>query len=454
MTTNNINQLIKTTIESGRLYPRPQEKCDICDEKIILCWSNKISPYWRHYKMSNTNNNHKPNNESLNHKLAKNILIEQFSQQKRIIFNHHCDGTTINIPDDAKIFKPEVRFEDCIFDIGCFNDKDELIFGIEIWYTHKTGNIYNRNKIKWVEVKANDVLNCFDNNNLAQVVNLSDYSTQMCCSRPLNLCTNLELAEKLNYLFNYTKTKECDSRQIFHVINYRLDYGIYYLKWKWNFTGDYKNHQGTKKIWDEFLKRKKCMYCSKKWDTQIYKPYCKECFDNIQNKKLKVNINEEINFTKEEREELKNSLLWLQNFKNKWKSTDLCEICKNNFNPKDIKLLKYRALNCHDKKVLQHTKIDKIKKRICAICFDNECIKRNIKINFRDKSIISQDNINCNVLENCGSSYKFSEDECDRIKIGKNSGCDYNTYQNAIMTYKFEDSEEDSDGENSEGNRA
>jgi hypothetical protein len=64
-------EIIKNVIESGRLYPRPRDKCDVCDDEIVLCWGNSVSPYWRH--LTNAHNDHSPASESFNHKFAKTI---------------------------------------------------------------------------------------------------------------------------------------------------------------------------------------------------------------------------------------------------------------------------------------------------------------------------------------------------------------------------------------------
>jgi len=49
------DEIIDSVIESGRLYPRPRDKCDICNIEIVLCWGHVRSPYWRH--LTNTSHN-------------------------------------------------------------------------------------------------------------------------------------------------------------------------------------------------------------------------------------------------------------------------------------------------------------------------------------------------------------------------------------------------------------
>lgn len=79
--TQNINALVEKTIKSGRLYPRPCDKCDICQNKIILCWDQTMSPYWRH--STKVEHDHKPNSESFNHLFAKKILMEYLNDGKK-----------------------------------------------------------------------------------------------------------------------------------------------------------------------------------------------------------------------------------------------------------------------------------------------------------------------------------------------------------------------------------
>ena len=58
-----------------------------------------------------------------------------------------------------------------------------------------------------------------------------------------------------------------------------------------------------KNLWNEFLSRKKCMCCEKRWQTQYYKPYCLSCFKKEKNDELYKTIrvyvsNEERTFIK------------------------------------------------------------------------------------------------------------------------------------------------------------
>jgi hypothetical protein len=48
-----------------------------------------------------------------------------------------------------------------------------------------------------------------------------------------------------------------------------------------------KSYMAMKKnLWNEFLRRKKCMCCEKKCDTKYFKPYCLKCYKKEQNDEL------------------------------------------------------------------------------------------------------------------------------------------------------------------------
>src|SRR5205085_2312178 len=108
--------------------------------------------------------------------------------------------------------------------------------------------------------------------------------------------------------------------------------------------------------WKEFIKRKKCLYCSKKYEATKHNPYCDKCTGNFVEYKLNINMCEEIYISDEGIKTLEENLSWLSEFKNKYKSTDLCTICGSNYDAKAANLKKFINKNSFLKYVLQHTK--------------------------------------------------------------------------------------------------
>jgi hypothetical protein len=134
------DEIILNVIENGKLYARPKVKCDVCNDEIVLCWKNVKLPYLRH--LTNTHNDHSPNCESFNYKFAKNILIKYLNDNNnKCNFIHNCNNNVINIPNTTIIFKSEISYKNCKFDIGGFDENNKLVFGIEIYHTYKTENI-------------------------------------------------------------------------------------------------------------------------------------------------------------------------------------------------------------------------------------------------------------------------------------------------------------------------
>jgi len=286
------NEIIKNVIENGRLYPRPSDKCDICNEDIILCWGNIVTSYWRH--LINTHHDHSPNTESFNHKFAKNILTKYLNNKNRCSFIHICDDTIINIPKNVIIFQLEVPYNNCRFDIGGFDKDNNLIFGIEIYYTHKTTNTKSRNDIEWVEIKANDVIDNLDRENISNDIIITDHSEKECChKRFIEKLSLLQIATNLNYLTkNNPYNKEITKLLI--ALN-----GFYYVKIMWYLYGNscecnnsycdtcnnLKNKQHANELWAEFLSRKQCLSCGQDHHTTQQKPFCYGCYIKIKNGK-------------------------------------------------------------------------------------------------------------------------------------------------------------------------
>lgn len=368
---NNKNKkdIVIDTINSGRLYPRPKDKCDLCTNDIILCWGKTINPYWRHLTKFSAND-HSPNSESFNHKFSKEILIKHLSTNRKIKFFHNCKQEFINIPQVAVSFQSEVKYKDCIFDVGCLDANNNLVFGIEVYHTHKTSNTKTRNDIEWVEVKSNDVLNLLDSVNLPNEIQLNDCRERLCCAMNFNEWDMESIAKGLDYIVEYT---ECEALNMVSVAMH----GYYEIKRYWVLEEN-TSYSINKKLWLEFLGRKKCMSCSKSCDTKIYKPFCLKCFKKYNNDELEIE-SIEIAYIVQMKNKLRKRFEWLDNIED-GEGHIVCKICEGKICATDEKYSKYFKQGSNF--VNQYTLWFGYKKKcICTVCLDELCVKLRISFN-------------------------------------------------------------------------
>lgn len=364
---SNNKQIVQDTITQGRLYPRPQDKCNQCDQSVILCWGEKIIPYWRHVAQTNSTRNHKPDGESLCHKHAKEKLITFLTQKKTVLFSHKCNQKITQIPPNAVTFKPEVKYKNCVFDIGCLDSDNKLLFGIEIYHTHKTSNVKFRNEIGWCEVKADQVLNLLDSNIMPKELLLVDHSNQPCCVEDFKSCSLVDLSKKLGY---YNERTDINVLKIISIVTR----GYYKVSKCWDFSRN-KNYRYNRALWDEFISRGKCMYCKKDCNTSMYRPLCRNCWKK--EKGGKFEDKEEILFVdKNTISNLKRQLSWINGINGSGNHFTLCDFCQgatsgvNNDTYKDY----YNGGNY----VPQYLLWFDDKKRICTVCLDEQFKERGI----------------------------------------------------------------------------
>jgi hypothetical protein len=155
-------------IKDNRIYPRPRAKCDGCGNDIHFCCGDKIKPYWAH--LSNTNNKcGNPSSESASHKIAKEILIYYYEKNNIVNYKIKCNNCK-----NSKLYMTNI--EDCTYfkkeysdikirkwDIAAISKNNNIIYGIEIYTTHKA-EVLNRNDIIWFEVSSEDVINAISYN--------------------------------------------------------------------------------------------------------------------------------------------------------------------------------------------------------------------------------------------------------------------------------------------------
>ena len=262
---------------------KPQKKCPLCGKPIILCWGPFIKPYWRH-KSSIVNQTCKCDlngeGESDTHLHAKKLLITYLQSGGTCIFTHMCRNNkikryTISSTRATKSFETEVSYKNCRFDIGGFNDKGELCFGIEIRYKHATDNIINRNDIHWVEVGAIDVISWLDHKFPPDQIDLSD--DKICPGCDIKNFQLKQFALEMNYLIETEDIPEVKYLQI----KQKGCYNIYQVYGKKSFPSP--DHL---KLWATFESRKKCICCYVTHEVTNNNPYCNNCYKNKTNIKI------------------------------------------------------------------------------------------------------------------------------------------------------------------------
>lgn len=275
-----LRSLVREHEESGRPYPRPRSTCDDCQGEIVLRYGDKVRPHWAHLKGSNRTDSHKPNGESGEHKLAKDLLVSYLSNGGKCRFVHACDDSILRIPEIVVKFEQEVKFLKSQFDVAGLNAQGEAIFDIEVLFTHKTTNVSDRNTICWVEVDACDVIEKLDKEPQPASIVLRDEGTKPCCNHlvakglsKLDIKISRILAERLCY------------RRVTNVVIYRYWQamkGKAFWGIRWSTEGKTCNCRRKSCLicsaWVELLKFQQCLMCLKHHETKYCRPYCKKCY--------------------------------------------------------------------------------------------------------------------------------------------------------------------------------
>lgn len=140
-----------------------------------------------------------------------------------------------------------------------------------------------------------------------------------------------------------------------------------------------KDYSQNKKLWDEFLSRKKCLACGKRCETDVYRPLCLKCFKKEKNDGLEIE-NNKISIDENLKNNLRRQLKWLDEIEGNSHQHAQCKFCKgktdgaNNDTYSDY-------YDDGSNYVKQYTWWYGDNKRICTVCLDEECKKRGIDIN-------------------------------------------------------------------------
>lgn len=228
--------------KTDRPYPRPTYECTDCSGTLILCYGDQINPYVRHKtKNKNINSNGcSANLESCIHKYAKKLLCIYLNRKiisKNVIYNDRCYCKSINnieqYMDLTLDYKEEVTYKNIRFDIAGINKNNEIKFGIEIYYKHKTINIDDRNDIPWIEIDAYEIIKFLDVNNVPLKLILNNIRTsvikcdnKICMpNRDLSREVLYKYIQNKNNIIIYTNNCHCKSYNIIDIyVNMKLKF--------------------------------------------------------------------------------------------------------------------------------------------------------------------------------------------------------------------------------------
>lgn len=351
-------------------YPRPTDICDNCQGIIILCWGEKVKPYWRHKSTTNSNCN-LGKGESYTHKLAKRLIREFLQNGGRINIISNCENCgqgekeycSLDVREEMKYVAPNGKSS--VFDVGC------SMFGIEIYYKHRTTNIEGRDGIDWFEVKADDVMSSLDIKEVPPIINLVNI-------RQCQIC----IENKIPYAITEFPTKDCSSekdrfsqKQILRFDKERLRYselsfddiaerlGILVIDRKIYATESRKMvdlalrgkctesiYQWStelhsmrtsreteyikkldKKLWYEVKRRGRCLKCENT-DSNVgyYKPFCKQCYRETKDEKYEDEEHTQT-ISYDEKMLLRGKFRWLDKLPGGSTISTPCHLCRKSY---------------------------------------------------------------------------------------------------------------------------
>ena len=221
--------------------------CRLCGDNLIINTS-----------IQHANNRNCPlQNESLEHKYAK-ILLIKFMYEQSVTFFYKCNNCDkkfiFNYPLHA-VHLEEVKKDNCIFDIASIKN-GQILFAIEVWHTHKS-NVNNRHNYNWIEVLAEDVI--LQKNKQHKNIPIHNFK----CSCLIKTAKKLKFYVKSSFYSTYLD-KKLD----------KILKGYYYKSnYIWVLNGLL---QGS--TWNKFKNKKICLKCGVKHNNNIF---CSTCFLDI-----------------------------------------------------------------------------------------------------------------------------------------------------------------------------
>lgn len=275
------HQLACEHYEKGRLHPRPTGLCTKCNGKIILCYGDIKKPHWKHAHDTNTSITHTPSGgESLAHLYAKRFLQNYLQDGHNCTFIHYSTNERIIIPhkNTPITFQLEYPYKNSIWDLVCITN-DTIFLGIEIWNTHPTANIQDRNDIDWVEVKADDVIKLLDKDTLPSSITLKNYREQALKSTPsgtsiLSILSSIPTLRQLAIQLNFYKEIPRYDLQTSQIMIARSN-GCTHTSTYWYESKPDIPSREWKRIFNKIIEREQCICCdSKITDDDLYCAIC------------------------------------------------------------------------------------------------------------------------------------------------------------------------------------
>ena len=325
--------IVKEHQKKDRAYPRPIIDCPECMKKARICWGEKLKPHLRHIDETKC----KPKPESWTHQEAKRYLCKFLNEGGICTFIRNCCGKEKIIELPPKLsYEEEVRFENSRLDIGGKNVDEQIICNIEIFCTHKTDNFEDRDKILWVEVDGNEVIDELDVKETPVKITLQDLSNAKCCRERLILKeiekSKIELLRSMD-LFDEEKREDIAVRLGYFQKNemseakfiQKLAYDGISVRPREKWLTSFKN-RATDKCWREFLAYQKCLYCGNPWRTDWYKTYCTRCY--IYLKRQESYSDNSTRITSDIRKALIEKLSWINLLPDVSNIYSSCELCK------------------------------------------------------------------------------------------------------------------------------
>lgn len=338
-------------------YPRPHVICDVCKGELIVCYGNKITrPYLRH----KTKVNHEPASETWEHQEAKGLIIEYLNSGGDCVFGHSCNGriTHTSFPMGLK-YAEEVSFKKSQLDVAGMNSDGKVVVNLEIYHTHRTAKVCDRDSLVWVEVKASEVINKLSVAKGDRILQLTDARQKDCCIKTstsldtMLVKTSSSITNNYNDMttayerFMYNKQWVEDSRieQLSIKLGYEPTSRIAehyrsaamsgkYVDWcKWVVRTEVSCSCHNERscdvclAWEKFLSYGKCMHCCKSHEVSYKKPYCGKCYYQISNEKLDTFKKEYV--SDDLKMELRHRMRWLSQIPgNDSVSGSVCCLCK------------------------------------------------------------------------------------------------------------------------------
>lgn len=286
-----------------RKYPRPRIDCD-CGGQLVLKWGDKIKPYLAH--LPGKSKNCSINKESLKHKLAKKAIIDFLSSGGIINVKQNCcqcdkqEIIKLPIGDNLKYFE-EYKISSGIADVAIVDNEDNVLFVVEVYKTSKTKDSARLN-YNWCELKAEDILNNWDNK-----IKKSEWEIK--CIRDNIRCDNkclsmYDLGISLGYINeSVIGDYKTESRREIEMA-LKGYYTVSQLTHHYCTTPINENNKTiVNNAWKEINNRKKCIKCETYDDYIGYnRPYCKKCYifvnyeenDDLEPKKIYIEKEEKL----------------------------------------------------------------------------------------------------------------------------------------------------------------